>query len=222
MYSTPFEIGYARSRLDAYFTEGWVITQFLATGFTRKAGSKAVTWEPACGTGRMAYVLGKFGHNVYSTDITSYGYAGQDDTVDFTKCVVAPVGCDFIMTNPPYEVRDVFDRVALDGEMFVRHALALMKPRKGKVAMLLRNEFDSAVTRSDLFARGPFVAKFVLTSRPAWFSRKDHPTGKTGASGPRHNYAWFYWDWGADPATTGSGNARTFYLPVDTPSKSFL
>jgi hypothetical protein len=83
-----------------------------------------------------------------------------------------------IITNPPYT----------SARAFIEHALALMKPHAGIVAMLLRCDYDHAVTRQHLFASCPaFAKKLVLTRRIRWFE------GTRG--GPSFNHAWYVWDW---------------------------
>ena len=51
--------------------------------------------------------------------------------------------------------------------------------------MLLRNDFDSAITRQHLFRNEPrFAFKLVLLNRIKWFD---------GPSSPSDNHAWFCW-----------------------------
>jgi hypothetical protein len=61
---------------------------------------------------------------------------------------------------------------------FIEHALALNVPR---IAMLLRADFDSAVSRRHLFRNNPnFAGKVVLLNRIRWFE---------GPSSPSDNHA---------------------------------
>jgi hypothetical protein len=96
---------------------------------------------------------------------------------------VCPPGCkpeDYrdIVTNPPYSLATAF----------IEHALRLTLPRRGKVVMLLRHDFDTASSRHHLFGGNEaFKKKVVLTRRPRWIE------GSTGS--PRHNFAWYIWDW---------------------------
>lgn len=91
---------------------------------------------------------------------------------------------DAIITNPPYDDKDS----GVTAEKSLRHALRLMEAEKGMVAMLLRHEFDCGKKRRDLFEDHPaFMAKITLRFRPRWIE------GTTGS--PRHNYAWYVWDW---------------------------
>jgi hypothetical protein len=84
---------------------------------------------------------------------------------------------DAIITNPPY---------GRDAEKMLKHALALMEPVKGLCIFLCRNEWDSSARRAPLFDHPAFAFKVILRHRPRWIE------GSTGA--PRHNYAWFGFD----------------------------
>ena len=97
---------------------------------------------------------------------------------DFLTINEPPVGVDTVICNPPYgENRRGELAVA-----FIEHALALKVPR---IAMLLRADFDSAVTRQHLFRNEPrFAFKLVLLNRIKWFD---------GPSSPSDNHAWFCW-----------------------------
>jgi hypothetical protein len=76
---------------------------------------------------------------------------------------------------------------------FIAHALELKVPR---VAMLLRNDFDSAISRQHLFRyNSTFVGKIVLRNRIRWFD---------GPNSPSDNHSWFLWD----PAHTGTPSLR--------------
>lgn len=142
-------------------------------------------WEPACGQGHLSKRFIELGAaSVISTDLFERGYGVGN--VDFLKCRSVPAallntegGTDpAIITNPPYG--DL-------AEQFIRHALQLMKLRRGVVAMFLRNEYDCAKERMDLFNQHPFARKIIVTKRPRWIE------GSKGS--PRHTYAWFVWDW---------------------------
>lgn len=161
---------YERIEGDAYFTrEEWVTKALPET-----AALRAPIWECAAGGGHMAAVLARY-HHVWTSDIASHGYPlGQ--VADFLRLDVPWDGS--IVTNPPYD----------QAELFIRHALDLTKLHGGMVAMLLRNEYDSAKSRSGLFAgHHAFAMKIVLRKRPRWIEGP-------GAS-PRHNFAWYVWDW---------------------------
>lgn len=165
--------GYERIEADAYFTPPENVDVLLAHMSLHKK-----VWEPACGDGAISSRLGEYGHEVVSSDLNNYGFAEQIGTFDFLTAGLPDPGIRAIVTNPPY------------GEMvekFIRHGLALMKPVKGQLALFLRNEYDCGKNRMDLFGLPPFHKKIVVTKRPKWIA------GSTGS--PRHNYAWFIWDW---------------------------
>lgn len=168
-------LGYDLIENQFYPTPEWVIDGLIRVA----VGHKLLTienqiWEPACGEGHLSKVLIKRGFDVYSSDLIYRGFSSNLlDFLTATEC-----HGDTIITNPPY------GKLA---EQFIRKAAELMRPVGGKVFMLLRNEYDSASTRRDLFGdNSRFAAKLTLTSRPKWIANS------TGS--PRHNYAWFYWD----------------------------
>lgn len=163
------ESGYERRELDAYFTPPWCVDALLT-----RVRIRPRVWEPACGDGAICKVLERRGYEVIATDIADHGY-GEPGRDFLTEPTCNPETA--IITNPPYT----------DAESFIRHALNLTAPPKfGQVAMLLRNEYDCAASRRDLWDF-PFVTKIVLTKRPRW-SAEDKAS-------PRHNFAWYVWDW---------------------------
>lgn len=137
-------------------------------------------WECAAGKGNLSEQLNEFGHDVWSSDIIDYGFGDRFTLANFLEQTELPdPGIRAIVSNPPY-----FDDMP---EQFIRHALKLMKPVKGQVAMFLRNEYDCSKGRMDLFGLPPFHKKIIVTKRPRWVE------GSKGS--PRHNYSWFVWDW---------------------------
>jgi hypothetical protein len=178
-----------------------------------------IWWEPACGQGHISKRVEELTQiGVYSTDLIDRGYGlGGIDFLQVEKIVLdGTVGTVFemkdgnklyfakqirgIITNPP------FDDLA---ELFIRHAIKLMKPVNGKVIMFLRNEFDCGKTRRGLFngisPDFPFAHKIVVTKRPRWIE------GSKGS--PRHSYAWFVWDF------AHQGGAYVSYVhPDDCPT----
>jgi hypothetical protein len=174
-----------------------------------------VWWEPACGQGHISKRVEELtGQKVISTDLIDRGYGNGN--IDFLA-LEGTVGTvmtsikggvpkfegrspNGIITNPP------FDDLA---ELFIRHAIKLMKPVGGKVIMFLRNEFDCGKTRRGLFNGNnpefPFAHKIVVTKRPRWIE------GSKGS--PRHSYAWFVWDFAHE------GGAYVSYVhPDDCPT----
>ena len=171
------ESGYARKERDLYETPAWV------TAALRPALPHALTkvWEPAAGSGQMSRVVATWGASVVSSDVEPNALAYR---ADFLSSAMHD-GCDAIITNPPYEL----------ATEFCEHALRLMEPAGGVVAMLLRTDFDHAKSRTHLFRDCPaFAKKLVLMKRICWFVEAN---GKPKAS-PSFNHAWYIWDWKHD------------------------
>lgn len=168
---------YARKERDFYETPEWA-TEALMPHLRPLGG----VWEPACGSGKMSRVLLRAGHSVSQSDIAN-GH-------DFLVQLQPPDGGRMpsaIITNPPYEL----------AQQFIEHALRLMEPCRGLVAMLLRCDFDHAKSRAHLFRDCPaFARKLVLMKRIVWFAEAN---GKPKAS-PSFNHAWYIWDWEHDGA----------------------
>jgi hypothetical protein len=178
--------GYQRVANDHYATPAWVTDALLphirpqiviSDNWARPDSLAAVErfklaiWEPACGEGKMTAVLDGAGHWTVGTDI--------EQGVDFLVQQHTPLGSiRAIITNPPYNL----------ATEFIEHALTLMRPVRGIVAMLLRADFDHARTRGHLFARHPaFARRIALTRRIRWF--------EDSKGNPSFNHSWFLWDW---------------------------
>ena len=160
--------GYARREYDAYFTPEWVTRALLDSGYP----FRGPVWEPACGNGQVAGVI-KDRFPVVATDI-------QND-LDFMRCDFAPQRVASIITNPPYT----------NSADFIKHAIEIMAPVQGQVAMLLRTDYDHAACRATLFRDNKaFARKLVLMKRIIWFVEAN---GKPKAS-PSYNHAWYIWD----------------------------
>jgi hypothetical protein len=172
------ETGYARVERDFYPTPAWV-TAALAEHVDL---ASARVWECACGDGRMFEALKGTGASVYSSDIEDRGYVGLDAVLDFLTAD-PPAPFDKIITNPAYGERN---RLA---EKFVEVGLHHIAGG-GLLALLLPNDFDSAVTRRHLFAEcSAFAGKIVLTKRIVWFK----PPPGVRQKNPKENHSWFIW-----------------------------
>jgi hypothetical protein len=164
---------YARKDRDEYPTPPWVTETLIPHLKAAK-----VIWEPAAGEGGMAATLENAGFRVIQSDLSG--------GVNFLDDKVQPVSCDAIVTNPPYGVQG---RLA---EKFIERALELTRPQKGVVAMLLKVDFDSGLTRQRIFADCPaWGLKLVLLKRIMWFA-------SANGMGPSDNHAWFLWSWRHD------------------------
>jgi len=159
--------GYDRQPDDFYSTPAWVTNALQPY----MVGARLI-WDPAAGDGAMVKAMNAWPSvKVRGTDIRS--------GVDFLGAnTVGELPFDTIVCNPPYSM----------AQAFIEQSLRLTRQPRGRVAMLLRVDFDSAKTRRHLFGSCPeFSMKLVLTSRIRWFA------GSTGS--PSFNHAWFIWDW---------------------------
>lgn len=166
---------YERRDREFYVTPEWCTKVLL-----EKETFNHNIWEPACGNGAISKVLMEKGYNVYSTDIhdNRKEFKEQNDVLDFIKNTQLVYNLD-IITNPPYN----------KAVEFIELSLLQTLRYDGKIAMLLRNEFDSGKTRKHLFGEClAFHKKIILTERPKWIEDTE--------GNPRHNFAWFVWNWG--------------------------
>jgi hypothetical protein len=184
--------GYERRDLEKYFTPWWV-TAAIADAVELPMP----LWDPAAGTGDIINAINarRYGAQTEATDISpDADWIGQQDFLGAHS-----TACRTIITNPPFGDGG---RLAVK---FIEHALALTKPNRGKVAMLLRVDFDSAGGRRRLFADHPaFAAKYVLTRRIRWANLPQ------SAAGPTQNHAWFVWSWAKEPVALPTIG----YLPI--------
>lgn len=141
-----------------------------------------VVWEPACGDGAMSRVIERHGHAVVSTDLrhSEYGVGG----IDF---LTADIGCDAIITNPPF----------LISAAFITHALK----QAPTVAMLLKSQYWHAAGRKELFDTNRPAFVLPLTWRP------DFMGGERGGS-PTMEVCWTVWL---------RGETDTRYRPLSRP-----
>ncbi len=125
----------------------------------------------------------------YTQDFLSWygtvaGYRGYDSAMNF-------------VTNVPYGHQG---RLAVK---FIKHLLALTEGLGGKVAVLLRVDFDSARGRTSIFRDHPaFAAKYCLNERVRWANLPLVYDEKGRLVEPSDNHAWFVWDWSKRRDTT--------------------
>ena len=129
------ESGYARKERDLYETPEWATAALLSHLPTGELD----IWEPAAGSGKMVRVL-QTAHLVYASDIESSpsGLSGDFLAYRAWPDLSLPDRRRAVITNPPYEL----------AAEFCAHALRLMEPSGGIVAMLLRTDFDDAQSRT--------------------------------------------------------------------------
>jgi hypothetical protein len=171
---------YARKERDDYPTPVWV-TEIVIPHL--KSLNITSIWEPAAGEGGMAAALARAGFTVTETDLSS-GVNFLDDRA----WSQAGSRCDAVVTNPPYGLQGKL------AERFIERALELMRPSQGAVAMLLKVDFDSGLTRRRFFTDCPaWMTKLVLLKRIEWFKSLNGNT-------PSDNHAWYIWSWRHDGA----------------------
>ena len=134
-------------------------------------------WEPCAGRGAIVNVLRDRAHAVIASDLIGYDGFDLHFVGDFLAQTKAPVGCDSIVSNPPYQIAD----------KFARHALDLVP----KVYLLLRLAFLESTRRSEILEKRGLARVHVFRNRLPFLHRD-------GWTGPRVRsamaFAWFCWD----------------------------
>ena len=134
-------------------------------------------WEPCAGRGAIADVLRDRGHAVVCSDLVRYDDFPLHFVGDFMLQIKAPVGCDAIVTNPPYQIATEFTRHALD-----------LAPR---VYLLLRLAFLESVRRTEILEHRGLACVHVFRRRLPMMHRD-------GWNGPRASsaipFGWFVWN----------------------------
>jgi hypothetical protein len=129
-------------------------------------------WEPACGDGTMARVLGDTGQSVDASDLYDRGYG--EIGVDFMK---SQRTVENIVTNPPYN----------SAEGFVEAGL---RQTTHKLCLLLRLAFlEGANRQRTIFATTPPARVWVFSERITFY-----PAGAEVKGSGTTAYAWFVWD----------------------------
>jgi len=138
--------------LDFFPTPPWATRAFCTHVLPRVSPDPhlfhAPAWDPACGEGHMAGVLGEYFDQVHASDIHPYGF-GQ--VADFLHDDFRWKPADWIITNPPF---------ALARDFILK---ALVQAYTG-VAMLVRTAFCEGQGRyDDLFSIFPpvMLAQYV-------------------------------------------------------------
>lgn len=173
---------HARKAADFYPTPVDA-SQVLLDQLQLAAGTSV--WEPACGDGAMAQVLEANALQVTATDLridSGYGQGG----VDFLAADSIP--CDWIITNPPFNV----------APEFIEKALSITP----NVAMLLKSQFWHARRRIELFERLPPALILALTWRPSFLEAER-------GSSPLMDVMWVVWM---------DGDTSSTYRPVRRPA----
>ncbi len=191
--------GYARQPDDRYETPSWCVDA-LAEHVALRGLS---VWEPCAASGQLATALEAHTQvGVWRSDLVAQPdatSASRTQAVDFLHARLPQSDIDAIISNPPWGSQG---RLAV---AFIEHALKFLRESEVRlVAFLLAVDFDSAATRTALFAYCPeFALKVVLLKRIKWFE---------GPSGPSTNHAWYCWV--RSPLRTVAQTAVTRYAPA--------
>lgn len=132
-------------------------------------------WEPACGKGAISEVLIAHGYTVVSTDLINRGYG----TGGVNFLTQSRTRARNIITNPPYG-HGLADA-------FVRHALQLVAPTSGSVAMLLNLASLAHPMRHRRWTRMPPAAVYILDELTCL------PNGIARGFAAEHRYCWAVW-----------------------------
>lgn len=138
-----------------------------------------VAWEPACGEGHMAEVLGEYFGTVLSSDVHDYGYGERHDFLADKP----PFDADWIITNPPFDDK---------AEQFALRALKLAAVG---VAIIVQLRWLEGVGRYDrLFRDQPPTQLAIFVERAPIHMGRYEPDGATLTA-----YCWLVWVKGQKP-----------------------
>jgi hypothetical protein len=137
-----------------------------------------IIWEPAAGKGAIVNVLRGAGHEVVASDLVDYGFT-LHFVGDFLAQTTAPIGCDTILTNPPFKIAD----------RFIAHALDLC-PR---VIVLARLALLESTRRTEILEQRGLARVHIFRERLPMMHRDGWAGPKASSSMP---FAWFVWKHG--------------------------
>jgi hypothetical protein len=137
-----------------------------------------IIWEPAAGRGAIVNVLRDLGHQVIASDIINYGFQ-LDSIADFLRTTTAPIGCNTVLTNPPYQIATEFAGHALD-----------LAP---EVYLLARLAFLESIKRTAVLEHRGLRAVHVFRKRLPMMHRHNWRGPRASSAIP---FAWFCWSRG--------------------------
>lgn len=165
----------ARDSLDDFPTPPWAVRALLEHVILGGDLRRMSCLEPACGRGHMAETLAERFGAVEASDIHPYGYGAVRDFADGNP-PNEPVH-DWIITNPPFRLAEVF------------LANALAQARVG-VALLVRSVFIESVGRYDrIFRANPPTYFAQFSERVPMVKGRLDKDASTATS-----YAWLVWE----------------------------
>lgn len=171
--------------LDYFPTPPWATRAFMSEILRAQDCPRRFEniWEPACGEGHMAYVLQEFSETVLASDVHDYdrGHAVGSFVGDGLDVIPPWPQCDWVITNPPFNLAVEFAHRAL--------AEAL-----DGVALLVRSAWAEGEERyRSLFADNPPTQIVFYSERVPMVAGRYDPKARSATA-----YAWFVWERGAD------------------------
>lgn len=155
---------------------------YVHSSFERKPDDDYKTIDPRCVYGFLGFVP----HPGTCVDVCAPNGSGIVDTL--LECGVEAscardafsetLEASWIVTNPPY-TRPLVD------EIILRQIKRIEDCEVVGVAMLLRNNFDHAKSRMDMFRHELYAGQIKLCFRPWWSESRDKQ--------PIHNFIWHLW-----------------------------
>lgn len=171
----------AASSLDYFPTPPWATRAFMRE--VLHAHLLPLTfeniWEPACGEGHMAYVLQEFSPSVLASDVHDYGRGHAVGSFTGYGLDVMPQWpeCQWVITNPPFNLAIEFAERALD-------------EAKVGVALLLRSAWSEGRERYErLFGKRPPALIAQYCERVPMVAGRYDPAAASATA-----YSWFVWD----------------------------
>jgi predicted RNA methylase len=177
--------GYERIPHEKYQTPSWVTEALM-----RAEKFEGDVLDPCAGAGHMMAVLRDYAGAIVTGIDTSPDPSPFDLEITAADFLTHEGEYDAVVANPPYGKQGKL------AEKFIMHALELTRSRKGKVAMLLRVDFDSAKTRKKMFKdHVAYSAKYPILQRIHWVNVPVKYDKHGRKVQPTDNHSWFVWSW---------------------------
>jgi hypothetical protein len=177
-----------KNSLDDFPTPPWATRALMEHVVTSKEALGSMTClEPACGRGHMSVTLAEYFGEVVSSDIFDYGFGRVGD---FSKSTHSERSFDWVITNPPFRL----------GEVFIHRA---MKIARCGVAMLTRTVFVESVGRYERIFKSNPPSRFAqFTERVPMVKGRIDKKASTATG-----YAWLVWE------TDRSDGSKLIWVP---------
>lgn len=174
----------APDSLDFFPTPPWA-TRALVECVLRPIGfdlSNSIVWEPAAGAGHMSKTLADYAREVISSDVHDYGIGAEIGSfVGAGPDVARSRACDWIITNPPFNLAEQF--------------LARARVEARGVALLVRTTWLEGGERYEqIFKPHPPNIVALFAERVPMVKGRWDPKASTATS-----YCWCVWRAGSMP-----------------------